>query len=313
MQTALKDNRARQPRRFKVGLVGASDSQRDVLSRIFTVTQYRTRCYEAVPLDPNQLRAKRDVDFVLMCSNSQTVVNAWARQADHEKTSARPLILLSHPNARVTGKYQLNSPINPGKLIKLLDRYTIKELNFFPEFEIGTESDQMDETAISGINILRSGTEKNAAQGESRRALVVDDSLAVRKQMQIEFELLNDTVDLVDSAESAMLAVERLRYDIIFLDVVMPGMDGYTACKKIKRCRLNRETPVVMLTSRSSSFDKIKGSLAGCSAYLVKPVNHNEFEAVYRKHARDPSPGTKDYLRSHSRERSHASQQNFGS
>ena len=63
----------------------------------------------------------------------------------------------------------------------------------------------------------------------------------------------------------------------------MPGMDGYSACKKIKKSKLNTSTPVVLLTSRSSSFDKIKGALAGCDAYLVKPINHNEFESVYEK------------------------------
>jgi two-component system cell cycle response regulator len=118
--------------------------------------------------------------------------------------------------------------------------------------------------------------------------MVVDDSLAVRRQMQIEFEMLNARVDLFDNAEAAMLAIRRERYGIIFLDVVMPGMDGYTACKNIKRSTMNQHTPVVMFTSRSSSFDKIKGTLAGCSAYLVKPINHNDFEAIYRKHTKSP-------------------------
>jgi len=64
----------------------------------------------------------------------------------------------------------------------------------------------------------------------------------------------------------------------------MPGLDGYAACKLIRRTPLNKHTPIIMLTSRSSRFDKLKGVLAGCDTYLTKPVNHNEFKAVTRKH-----------------------------
>jgi two-component system, cell cycle response regulator len=291
MQTALNNNKVRQLRQFKVGLVGANNTQKNILSRIFTVTRYRTRGYDLVPLDTNHPNAKKNVDFVLMCSHNTNVINEWIRYADNERTSPRPLIFLSHPQSGIKGKYQLSSPVNPGKLIKLLDHYTIKELNFFPEFEIGQESGHLDDAAARGLEILRAANGDKATQitGRFRRAMVVDDSLTVRRQMRIEFELLNDVVDLVDCAEAAILAANKRQYDIIFLDVVMPGIDGYTACKKIKHSVFNRGTPVIMLTSRSSSFDKIKGSLAGCSAYLVKPVNHNEFEAVYRKYTDDAS------------------------
>lgn len=313
MKTAVRSNANYQLRRFKVGLVGANNPQKDALARIFTLTQYRVRGYEVVPLESSELASKRDVDFVLMCSTDPVVIKAWARQADNEQTSARPLIHLSRTGSGIQGKYQLNSPVNPGKLIKLLDRYTIKELNFFPEFEIGHESDEVDDAAAQGLNILRSASNRpSSVLGCSRRAMVVDDSLAVRRQMQIEFELLNDAVDLFDSAESAMVAINKRRYDIIFLDVVMPGMDGHAACKMIKRSALNRSTPVIMLTSRSSSFDKIKGSLAGCSAYLVKPVNHNEFDAIYRKYTKASLLGSRKHLRPDLQGDNNASQQGFG-
>lgn len=312
MQTASKNNRPRQLHRFKVGLVGANQLQKSALDRIFNVTQYRTRSYHIVALDPGRLSAKSEVDFVLMCSNSLTVINAWARQADNPTSSARPLILLSRPDSPVKAKYQLSSPVNPGRLIKLLDQYTIQELNFFPEFEIGRDTDGLDDAALRGLHILRSRRGK-APNGSAKplRAMVVDDSLAVRKQMQIEFELLHDAVDLMSSAEAAMLSIGKRRYDIIFLDVVMPGMDGYAACKKIRRSVLNRDTPVIMLTSRSSSFDKIKGTLAGCSAYLVKPINHNEFDTVYRKYTNPLSKQKNQYGRN-SQGDSNAHQQSFG-
>jgi Response regulators consisting of a CheY-like receiver domain and a winged-helix DNA-binding domain len=158
-------------------------------------------------------------------------------------------------------------------------------LHYFPEFEIGSESSEIEDGTISGIKILKSSCESSSeSRGLGSRALVVDDSMAVRRQMEIEFSMLNRDLDVAASAEEALEVLQERKYDVIFLDVVMPGIDGYSACKKIKRNALNKNTPVIMLTSRSSSFDKIKGALAGCDAYLVKPINHNEFESVYNKY-----------------------------
>jgi two-component system, cell cycle response regulator len=178
----------------------------------------------------------------------------------------------------------ISVPVNPARLLRALDQYTIKELNFFPEFQIGSDSTDLSETTIAGLKLLKGESGPGNKRQGLQRALVVDDSLAVRKQIEIEFGLLETEVDSVDSAEAAIEASAKTAYDIIFMDVVMPGMDGYGACKRIKRSPLNKNTPIVLLTSRSSSFDKIKGTLAGCDTYLVKPINHNEFENVVNKY-----------------------------
>jgi len=297
MQNSSRKNSGRKPgkkretyaRRFTVGIVGASDSAFAVISRIFQVTAYRTRCYQPVKINSQEFNARSQVEFLLMCSTNDGVISAWERRpgADAEL----PMIFLQKPGAPARGRYHLEVPVNPSRLIKLLDHYTIKELNFFPEFEIGNESGELGDIAVSGLQMLRSSQKNGAKNGKEAngdgargKALVVDDSLAVRRQMQIEFELRDVDLDVAANADQAMDAIKQAKYDIVFLDVVMPGVDGYTVCKQIKRCPLNKETPVVMLTSRSGSFDKIKGTLAGCDSYLVKPINHNEFEAVYSKH-----------------------------
>ncbi len=261
---------------FTVGVVGASDKELGTIKRILTVTQYRTRGYQLVRLGDGQVNRRQAVDIVLMCSLNPSVIDLW-----QNGEANKPMVIFSRPDSAIRSNYQLQLPINPSKLIKMLDRYTIKELNFFPEFEIGKEAD-LDLGAASGIEILK----ENQQDGKKSigRALIADDSLAVRKQMQIEFDLLNSGLDTVEDGQAAIDEAQHTKYDIVFLDVVMPGVDGYTACKKIKRSKLNKNTPVIMLTSKSSSFDKIKGTLAGCDAYLVKPINHNEFESIYQKH-----------------------------
>jgi len=74
--------------------------------------------------------------------------------------------------------------------------------------------------------------------------------------------------------------IEVSHYDIILLDVVLPGIDGYQVCKNIRRNQDRKNIPVVMLTSRSSPFDKVRGSMAGCSSYLTKPVDYEKFHQV---------------------------------
>lgn len=273
------------PRVFKVGIVGASKEAREALGRIFSVTRYRTRSYQLVPLVANSRTVSADIDFVILCTNNPNVLQYWLSKKPDGAAVRRPLIRVSRrPPSESSESYTITVPINPGRLLKQLDHYTIKEFRYFPEFEIGRDSTEMCETTLTGLKLLRSDDGiKNKRQG-LQRALVVDDSLAVRRQIEIEFNLLDAEVDSVASAEEAIAATQKTTYDIIFLDVIMPGMDGYAACKRIKRSQLNKATPVVLLTSRSSSFDKIKGALAGCDTYLVKPINHHDFEDVVNKY-----------------------------
>jgi twitching motility two-component system response regulator PilG len=64
------------------------------------------------------------------------------------------------------------------------------------------------------------------------------------------------------------------------MDVVMPGVDGYEGCREIKKLQRQKVLPVVMLTSKSSPFDRIRGRMAGCDAYLGKPVNDQDLKQV---------------------------------
>jgi twitching motility two-component system response regulator PilG len=115
-------------------------------------------------------------------------------------------------------------------------------------------------------------------------ALVVDDSSTVRKQIELELKLFGIEVDAVESGEQAFESLAQKSYDLIFLDVVLPGIDGYQICKNIKKDKARKKTPVIMLTSKSSPFDRIKGALAGCDTYLTKPVKQTAFQKVIKKH-----------------------------
>lgn len=114
-------------------------------------------------------------------------------------------------------------------------------------------------------------------QRKRLRALVVDDSPTVRMQLVKTVERIGMQCDSADGPREAMTHLNANVYDIIYLDVIMPEMDGYKLTREIKRNATHKATPVIILTSQSSPFDRARGALAGCDTYLTKPVNLNRF------------------------------------
>lgn len=115
-----------------------------------------------------------------------------------------------------------------------------------------------------------------SAKPEADWVLVVDDNQTVREFMKSKLAAFNFNVDYAESGEQAIGFTGQKHYSCIFLDVVMPGIDGYQVCKLIKSNRAAKKTAVVMLTSKDSPFDKIRGSMSGCDAYLTKPVDEEK-------------------------------------
>ncbi|MCD6680318.1 MAG: response regulator [Burkholderiaceae bacterium] len=116
------------------------------------------------------------------------------------------------------------------------------------------------------------------------RVLVVDDSPTVRQQLSIAFARMNVLCDTASSADEALARLPETHYDLVLVDVVMPGVDGYKLTRQIRR--RHRGVPVIILTSRSSPFDLARGALAGCNSYLVKPVPLRQLEAAVVKQLR---------------------------
>jgi two-component system, cell cycle response regulator len=114
-------------------------------------------------------------------------------------------------------------------------------------------------------------------------ALIVDDSAAIRAQMQSALLRIGGQRATHADADEALAQSTHHHYDLILLDVVMPGKDGYQLCRELRRNPYTRSAPILMLTSRSSPFDRARGALAGCTSYLVKPVDPKNFYAVVDK------------------------------
>lgn len=122
-----------------------------------------------------------------------------------------------------------------------------------------------------------------AAETTADWVLVVDDNLTVREFMKTKLAPFGFNIDYAESGEQAVGFTGMKHYACAFLDVIMPGIDGYQVCKLIKSKKGVNKTAVVMLTSKGSPFDKIRGAMAGCDAYLTKPVDEDKLlETIVR-------------------------------
>lgn len=222
-------------------------------------------------------------NIVIVNSEDDDAMQAW-----HKLFQIRPapmLLLVVAEDKTVSAKYRLSRPFGPAKVLMLLDKM-VKE-----QQEGGAESEIF---SGEGKSAQRDITRTIPGVPARHRALVVDDSPTVRKSLVLELGSFNIQVDTAETGEQGLEMLEKNQYDIIFLDVVMPGADGYQVCKTIRRNQQTKLTPVVMLTSKSSPFDKVRGSLAGCSAYLTKPVEYENFYQVLEEYlalAKDPGSG----------------------
>ncbi|MEV0596292.1 response regulator transcription factor [Nonomuraea cavernae] len=125
---------------------------------------------------------------------------------------------------------------------------------------------------------------------ESARLLVVDDEPALREALQssLEFEGYR-----VATANDGLAALERLSgesYDAVLLDVMMPRLDGLTACRRLRAT--GNHVPVLMLTARDAVGDRVSGLDAGADDYLVKPFELDELLARVRALLRRSALGT---------------------
>ena len=126
--------------------------------------------------------------------------------------------------------------------------------------------------------------------------LVVDDSDVALKFMQNRLTRYGFRSELVKSGEEALTRVSARSFKFVFLDVMMEGLDGYQTCRAIKQRKYTSTKPpvVVMLTSRGGSINKIRGGLAGCDAYLTKPLNEAELLKVLAKYDQQVERGFRD-------------------
>jgi twitching motility two-component system response regulator PilG len=105
------------------------------------------------------------------------------------------------------------------------------------------------------------------------KVLLIDDSNTVRRSGEIFLSQAGAQVILAEDGFDGLAKVVDNQPHIIFVDVMMPRLDGYQTCALIKKNQQFKTTPVVMLTSKDTLFDRARGKLVGADQYLLKPFN----------------------------------------
>lgn len=116
------------------------------------------------------------------------------------------------------------------------------------------------------------------------KVMIVDDSNTIRKSAELFLKQAGYTVILVENGFEALTKVFDNRPDIIFVDIMMPRLDGYQTCQLIKKNEEFSAIPIVMLSSKDGLFDKARGRIVGSNEYLTKPFSKEGLLEAVRKH-----------------------------
>ena len=118
------------------------------------------------------------------------------------------------------------------------------------------------------------------------KVMVVDDSKTIRRTAETLLAKAGCVVDSAVDGFDALGRVSAFDPDLIFIDVLMPRLDGYQTCALIKNNPRFRAIPIIMLSSKDSIFDKARGRIVGASDYLTKPFTSEELMAALHQYAR---------------------------
>ena len=128
----------------------------------------------------------------------------------------------------------------------------------------------MDETKEGGLSGVK--------------VMVIDDSKTIRRTAETLLRKEGCEVVTATDGFEALAKISDQRPQIIFVDIMMPRLDGYQTCALIKNNQMFKTTPVIMLSSKDGLFDKARGRIVGSEQYLTKPFTREELLGAIRRH-----------------------------
>ena len=116
------------------------------------------------------------------------------------------------------------------------------------------------------------------------KVMVIDDSNTIRRSAEIFLLQTGCEVILAEDGFDALAKIADHLPEVIFVDIMMPRLDGYQTCALIKRNTRFRDTPVIMLSSKDGLFDRARGRMVGSDEYLTKPFTKDTLLDAVRRH-----------------------------
>ena len=116
------------------------------------------------------------------------------------------------------------------------------------------------------------------------KVMVIDDSNTIRRSAEIFLNQAGCQVILAEDGFDALAKITEHLPDVVFVDIMMPRLDGYHTCSLIKKNAHFKATPVVMLSSKDGLFDKARGRMVGSNEYLTKPFTKDTLLTAVQRH-----------------------------
>ncbi len=117
------------------------------------------------------------------------------------------------------------------------------------------------------------------------KVMVIDDSKTIRRTAETLLKKAGCEVLTATDGFEALAKIADSHPDVIFVDIMMPRLDGYQTCSLIKHNEEFKSTPVIMLSSKDGLFDRARGRIVGSDQYLTKPFTREELLGAIKNHA----------------------------
>lgn len=121
----------------------------------------------------------------------------------------------------------------------------------------------------------------------SKKILIVEDDASISRLIEYNLEKAGYKPKVCDNGEKALEVILRNQYDMILLDIMLPGIDGLEVCRKIRQSSSNKNIPIIMVTAKGEEIDKIVGFELGVDDYMVKPFSPRELilrvKAIFKR------------------------------
>ena len=168
-----------------------------------------------------------------------------------------------------------------------------KGLSYLKEAAKLDPDDILLASQLNALMIRLSEIEKkqsvNNSTPKNMTILVADDSATVRKLISGKLEKCGHTVVCAVDGVEALEKLEEIAPDLILLDINMPRMDGYQACKLIRGNEMTKDVPIVMISGKDGFFDKVRGRMAGTTGYITKPFGPETLMKTVETYALQPA------------------------
>ncbi|MCB1743011.1 MAG: response regulator [Gammaproteobacteria bacterium] len=267
---------------YTVATVGTNSGDNALLEQVFSLTRGGRPAIDAYTFD-----REHAADIVLIKSDNTAAVNGW-RAYCRSNPRARTAVCIWFGSGIPDDEagYHLPRTASATEVIELLRRIVSQDLDCGDggEAEAFATSVFAEAGQQSALDLATADAESASSEASdpSIKALLVCASLPTEVQLKIPLQRLSAHIEIARSGEEALVMLAGRRFDIVFIDVLLPGMDGYAVCQAVRADSIHGRTPLVMLTSNSTPADKLLGDKSGCDAYLIKPVHQAMFEEIVR-------------------------------